>query len=174
MSRMTEYLDIGKIVNTHGLKGEVKVVRITDFDERFKPGNQVFLFLANRSDPLELTIENHRQHKQFDMLRFKGLESINDVESFKQGMLKISKTDQHTLEKGSYYYHEIIGCEVKTTSGETIGVISEILAPGANDVWVVKRQGKKDALIPYITQIVEEINVEDQYIIIEPMEGLLS
>src|SRR5690625_2962352 len=146
---MTEYLDIGKIVNTHGLKGEVKVVRITDFDERFKPGNQVFLFLANRSDPLELTIENHRQHKQFDMLRFKGLESINDVESFKQGMLKISKTDQHTLEKGSYYYHEIIGCEVKTTSGETIRGMSEILAPGGDDARLVTRRGRNAAINTY-------------------------
>src|SRR5690625_4407611 len=137
---MTDFFDVGKIVNTHGLKGEVKVVRITDFEERFNAGNKLFLFLSNQAEPLELTIEHHRKHKQFDMLRFKGLNSINDVEHFKQGMLKVSKADQHALEDGSYYYHEIIGCEVKTISGDRLGSISEILAPGANDVWVVKQK----------------------------------
>lgn len=170
---MTEFFEVGKIVNTHGLKGEVKVVRITDFDERFKVGNTLYLFSPNQSEPLTLTIESHRKHKQFDMLKFKGYHSINDVEKYKQSMLKISKVDQHSLEDGSYYYHEIIGCEVKTTTGEELGEISEILAPGANDVWVIKEKNKKDILIPYIDQIVKEINIAEKYVVIELMEGLL-
>src|SRR5699024_7411045 len=124
---MTEFFNVGKIVNTHGIKGEVKVIRITDFEERFKPGNQLYLFLKDHSDPIKLTIKNHRKHKQFDMLIFEDYPSINDVEIFKQGILKVHQDDRQPLEEeGSYYYHEIIGCEVKTTSGETLGRIGEI------------------------------------------------
>ncbi|BAM47654.1 ribosome maturation factor RimM [Amphibacillus xylanus] len=169
-----EFFNVGKIVNTHGIKGEVKVVRITDFDQRFQPGNQLYLFLPNQTTPIKLMIERHRKHKQFDMLTFKGYYSINDVEHFKQGMLKISEADLHPLEEGSYYYHEIIGCEVVTTSGEKLGPVAEVLAPGANDVWVVKRKNQKDLLIPYIDDIVKEVNIEQKQITIEPMEGLLS
>lgn len=172
---MTEFFNVGKIVNTHGIKGEVKVVRITDFDERFKSGNQLYLFLTNNPEPIELLIKSHRKHKQFDMLMFEGYSSINDVEHFKQGTLKIHKDNQHPLkEEGNYYYHEIIGCEVKTTSGESLGQITEILAPGANDVWVVKREKEKDLLIPYIESIVKKVDVKEKTVIIEPMEGLLS
>ncbi|WP_440895287.1 ribosome maturation factor RimM [Amphibacillus sp. Q70] len=171
---MTPYFNVGKIVNTHGIKGEVKVVRITDFEQRFKPGNQLYLFLKDKSEPIKVTIQKHRKHKQFDMLLFEDFTSINEVEHFKEGILKIPATDQHSLEEGSYYYHEIIGCDVKTTSGESLGKISEILAPGANDVWVVKRKNDKDLLIPYIEPIVKEVNVKENYVIIEPMEGLLS
>ncbi|GAA4063428.1 ribosome maturation factor RimM [Amphibacillus indicireducens] len=169
-----EFFNVGKIVNTHGIKGEVKVVRITDFDQRFQPGNELYLFMPNQTEPIKLTIEKHRKHKQFDMLLFKGLHSINEVEHFKQGILKITADDQHQLEEGSYYYHEIIGCEVKTTAGESLGTIKEILAPGANDVWVVKQKSKKDLLIPYIDDIVKVVDIEQKQVIIEPMEGLLS
>ena len=169
-----EFFNVGKIVNTHGIKGEVKVVRITDFDQRFKPRNELYLFLPNQTEPIKLTIEKHRKHKQFDMILFKGFYSINDVEHFKQGTLKITAADQHPLEEGSYYYHEIIGCEVETTAGEPLGTITEVIAPGANDVWVVKRKNKKDLLIPYIDDIVKIVNIEQKLVIIEPMEGLLS
>jgi len=172
---MTEFFNVGKIVNTHGIKGEVKVVRITDFEERFKPGNQLYLFLKNNSEPIKLTIKNYRKHKQFDMLQFEDHPSINDVEHFKQGILKVHQDDRQPLEEeGSYYYHEIIGCEVETTTGEVLGSISEILSPGANDVWVVKRKNDKDLLIPYIEQIVKKVDVKEKVVTIEPMEGLLS
>lgn len=171
---MTQFFNVGKIVNTHGIKGEVKVVRITDFEQRFKQGNQLYLFLKDQKEPIAVKIQSHRKHKQFDMLLFEGLTSINDVEHFKEGILKVSEADLHPLEEGSYYYHEIIGCEVRTTTGESLGSISEILAPGANDVWVVKRENDKDLLIPYIEPIVKQVNVKDKYVVIEPMEGLLS
>ncbi|MBU5594583.1 ribosome maturation factor RimM [Amphibacillus sp. MSJ-3] len=171
---MTQFFNVGKIVNTHGIKGEVKVVRITDFEQRFKQGNQLYLFLKDQKEPIVVKIQSHRKHKQFDMLLFEGLTSINDVEHFKEGILKVSEADLHPLEEGSYYYHEIIGCEVRTTTGESLGSISEILAPGANDVWVVKRKNDKDLLIPYIEPIVKQVNVKDKYVVIEPMEGLLS
>src|SRR5690625_337730 len=165
--------NIGKIVNTHGIHGEVKVVRITDFEERFEPGNTVYA--AGKSDPLiQLTIESHRHHKGFDLLRFQNYNTINDIEHLKGLNLKIEESQLTELEENEYYYHEIIGCEVYTVNDEKIGFVKEILSPGANDVWVVKQPQGKDVLIPFIEEIVKEIHIKTQKIIIEPMEGLLD
>src|SRR5690625_4910456 len=168
------FFNVGKIVNTHGIKGEVRVIKITDFEERFLPGSYLYLFKNDDDNPLKLTISNHRKHKQFDLLQFDGYDDVNDVEPFKGGMLKISEEDLLTLDEGEYYYHEIIGCNMYTTDGEYIGQVKEILSPGANDVWVVKRQGEKDELIRYIDDVVKEVNHEKKEIKIQLMEGLLD
>ncbi|MDL4840040.1 ribosome maturation factor RimM [Aquibacillus rhizosphaerae] len=166
--------NVGKIVNTHGIKGEVKVVRITDFEERFKNGEKLYFVGKDESHVVPLVIDGHRQHKNFDLLHFESYDSINQVEHFKDGFLKISQDQLTPLEEGDFYYHEIIGCRVLTVSGEELGEIKEILSPGANDVWVVKRDKQKDILIPYIEDIVKQVNIAEQTIVIEPMEGLLD
>lgn len=171
---MENFLNVGKIVNTHGLKGEVKVVRITDFEDRFEPGNTLYFFYENSKDPIQLKIQTHRMHKQFDLLQFESYDSINQVEDFKRGMLAISRDQTETLTDGDYYYYEIIGCNVETTEGEALGEIVEVLAPGANDVWIVRRANQKDLLIPYIDQVVKEVDTVAKKVVIEPMEGLLS
>jgi 16S rRNA processing protein RimM len=166
--------NVGKIVNTHGINGEVKVIRITDFDERFQVGQTLYCTKNNGEDPIPLTIDGHRKHKQFDLLRFEAHHSINDVEAFKDSMLTVKEDQLGELEEDEYYYHEIIGCRVSTTDGEELGEIKEILSPGANDVWVVKRKGQKDLLIPYIEDVVKKVNIVDQKVEIEPLEGLLD
>ncbi|PGS53733.1 ribosome maturation factor RimM [Bacillus sp. AFS041924] len=171
---MENYLNVGKIVNTHGVRGEVRVISRTDFPEkRYKKGNKLYLFKEKETTPIELIVTSHRVHKNFDLLTFEGYESLNSVEPLKNGILKITDDQLHKLDKNEYYYHEIIGCVVETIDGEEIGKIKEILSPGANDVWVVQRKGEKDALIPYIEQIVKEIDVENKKVKIELMEGLL-
>ncbi|MFD1038009.1 ribosome maturation factor RimM [Virgibacillus byunsanensis] len=171
---MTEKMfNVGKIVNTHGIRGEVKVHRISDFDERFTVGETLILVRENQ-EPVTLEVKSHRIHKGFDLLQFKGLEDINDVEHFKGAFLKITEEQLTELEEDEFYYHEIIGCVVHTTDGEKLGVIKEILSPGANDVWVVKPEKGKDILIPYIEDVVKEIDVTSKKVIIEPMEGLLD
>ena len=123
---------------------------------------------------MSLVIKSHRNHKNFDLLTFEGYENINEVEQFKEGILKVAGRSVQELEEGEYYLHEIIGCKVVTTSGEDIGVIKEILSPGANDVWVVKGERGKERLIPYIEDVVKRVDIEKQLITIELMEGLLS
>ncbi|MCM3569086.1 ribosome maturation factor RimM [Neobacillus mesonae] len=172
---MEKWFNVGKIVNTHGIKGEVRVISKTDFpEERYKPGNQLYLFLPNASTPIELTVKQHRTHKNFDLLIFEGYENINLVEKFRDGILKVPESQLTDLEEDEFYFHEIIGCHVFLPSGEEIGKISEILTPGANDVWVVKGKGGKEILIPYIKEVVKEVNVQEKTVLIEPMEGLLS
>lgn len=171
---MTEYLNVGKIVNTHGIRGEVRVISQTDFAlERYQPGKMLMLFRENQA-PLTLTIDTYRRHKNFDLLSFEGYPSINQVESFRDGVLKVAKEDRVELAENEFYYYEIIGAEVVTEEGKVIGKVKEILSPGANDVWVVQRKGKKDALLPYIDSVIKEVDVTAQKIIVEIPEGLLD
>src|SRR5690606_36071204 len=99
-------------------------------------------------EPIPLTVKSWRTHKNFDLLSFEGYNSINDVEKWKGGILKVSEEQLNSLDEDEYYFHEIIGCKVLLPNDEEIGKVTEILTPGANDVWVVKGKGKT-YYIPY-------------------------
>jgi len=170
---VTEYLNVGKIVNTHGIRGEVRVISQTDFPEqRYRKGKQLTLFRENQPG-LDLTVSGHRKHKNFDLLTFEGYPNINDVEPFRNGILKVSKEDLAQLEENEFYYHDIIGLTV-LENDQVIGKVKEILSPGANDVWVIQRKGKKDALIPYIESVVKAIDLASGEVQVEIPEGLLD
>jgi len=167
-----DFLQVGKIVNTHALQGEVKILSSSDFkEERFKKGSE--LFIDYKGEHISVTVATHREHKGMDLVKFKHFNSINDVEKYKGCDLLVSGEFIETLAENEFYYFEIIGCTVKTTDGEVIGEITEILETGANDVWIVKRVGQKDVLIPYIEDVVKDVNIEDKEVIIEVLEGLL-
>ncbi|RDY72178.1 ribosome maturation factor RimM [Halobacillus trueperi] len=168
-----QLFNVGKIINTHGIKGEVKVHRVTDFDERFEPG-QLLYWVSDNNEPKPLVIRTHRVHKGFELVSFEDHPTINDVEGYKNGKLMVSKDDQVELDDHEFYFYEIIGCTVFLESGEELGEIKEILTPGANDVWVVKRKNQPDVLIPYIEPVVKEVDTESKTIIIDPIEGLLD
>jgi 16S rRNA processing protein RimM len=175
MNLAEKWFNVGKIVNTHGIRGEVRVISKTDFaEERYEPGNTLYIFKEGSTEPIEVVVESHRIHKNFDLLTFKGMHNIQDVEQFKGSLLKIDESQLSELNEGEYYFHEIIGCQMYTDQGDEIGTIREILATGANDVWIVKRKTGKDLLVPYIDDIVREINIEEKKVIITPMEGLLD
>ena len=171
---MTEYLNVGKIVNTQGLKGEVRIISQTDFPElRYKKGSVLTLFQEKKA-PIELTIKTHRKHKNFDIVTFEDHFSINDVEKYRDGILRVSKDELKDLPGDEFYYHEIIGLTVIDENDEELGKIKEILSPGANDVWVVQRPKKKDVLIPYIESVVQSIDLEKGIVRVEIPEGLID
>ncbi|NSL51206.1 ribosome maturation factor RimM [Calidifontibacillus erzurumensis] len=170
---MPKYYNVGKIVNTHGVRGEVRILSSTDFpEERYKKGSLLFIEVG-RNEFVEVKVASHRLHKNFHLLTFEGYDNINDVEKFKGKMLKIREDQLGELDENEFYYHEIIGCTVLTEEGVKLGEIKEILSPGANDVWVVKRQGEKDLLLPYIEDVVKRVDVENKKVIVHMMEGLL-
>ena len=172
---MEKYFNVGKIVNTHGIRGEVRVISRTDFpEERYKIGNTLFLFMPGSKEPEELVVKSHRTHKNFNLLTFEGFDNVNQVERMRDGILKVPETQRGALEEGEFYFQDIIGCTMYTTEGEELGKVVEILTPGANDVWVVKGSKGKELLIPYIADIVKKVDVREKVIEIEPMEGLLS
>ncbi|CAG9619733.1 ribosome maturation factor RimM [Sutcliffiella rhizosphaerae] len=172
---MSKWFNVGKLVNTHGIKGEVRVVSRTDFPEqRYQKGNRLYLFLPNEKEPVEVVVESRRVHKSFDLLIFKGYYNVNEVEKFKGAIVKVPEDQLEELEEGEYYFHEIVGCKVLLQENmEEIGTVKEVLTPGANDVWVVKAKKGKDILIPYIDSVVIKVDIKEKTIIIDPLEGLL-
>ena len=171
---MTDYLNVGKIVNTQGLKGEVRVISVTDFAERrYQVGQELFLFQENKPTKV-LKIRSFRQHKNFDIISFEDHPSINDIEAYRDGILKVAMDNLGDLEENEFYYHEIIGLPVFETNGNELGKVKEILSPGANDVWVVQRQGQKDVLLPYIESVVLKVDVPGARIEVEIPEGLID
>mgnify|MGYP000945998025 FL=1 len=166
------YFNVGKIVNTQGLQGEMRVLSVTDFaEERFKKGNTLALFDKKDRFVMDVEIASHRKVKNFDIIKFKGMYHINAIEKFRDFSLKVAEEDLSDLEEGEFYYHEIIGLEVYEND-VLLGTIKEILQPGANDVWVVKRKGKRDLLLPYIPPVVLGIDIEQGRVDVEIPEGL--
>lgn len=164
-------VEIGKIVNTHGIKGEVKILSDSDFtDERFHKGQLITVKKNNES--FSFTIASHRMHKNFHLLTFEGIYNINDIEHLKGSKIYQEKSNEAIeLEENEYYYSDIIGCTVFVDE-EALGRVIEIMETGANDVWVVK--GDKEYLIPYIEDVVKHVDVNLKTIKIEPLEGLLD
>lgn len=119
---MENWFNVGKIVNTHGLLGEVRVISSTDFPEkRFKVGNTLYLFRETEKKPLPLIIRSHRNHKNFNLLTFENYYNVGQVEAFRNGVLKIKEAQLGKLDEGEFYFHEIIGCSVFTDEGVEIG-----------------------------------------------------
>ncbi|MGZ9584668.1 ribosome maturation factor RimM [Paenibacillus marinisediminis] len=172
---MTEKLyTVGMIANTHGIRGELKVVSHTDFpEERFAPKSSLYIQHPNNEQTISVTVERSRLHKNVYMVKFVGLDDINDVEKYKGWFLKISDVDRDQLEEDEYYYSDIIGCQVVTDEGEELGVIKEILAPGANHVWVVKRPKGQDVLLPVIDDVILKVDVASKLVTVHLMEGLI-
>ncbi|WP_373232063.1 ribosome maturation factor RimM [Cohnella sp.] len=173
---MTEerLLNIGKVVNTHGIKGEVKVWPQTDFPEvRFKVGNKLLMFPPESGQPITIEIVSSREQKKMFILKLKGFDNINQVEKYKGWELKVSEAERVELDEGEYYFRDIIGCAVETDDGEPLGIITDILSPGANDIWVVKLTKGKELLLPVIDDVVLDVDIVARKVQVHLMEGLL-
>ncbi|GGA39945.1 ribosome maturation factor RimM [Paenibacillus physcomitrellae] len=167
-------LSVGKIVNTHGIRGELKILSSTDFpDVRFAEGNRLLFVNPESGQQVPVTVQMSRPNKGTFILKFKEFGNINEVEKFKGWDLKVTKDQTIELEPDEYYFHEIIGCQVVTEEGEELGTITEILRPGANDVWVVKMKNGKQLLLPVIDDVVLDVDVPEKLVKIHLMEGLL-
>ena len=167
-------LKVGKIVNTHSLKGEVKVISSTDFEEeRFKKGSKLLITRGNQLIR-EVIVESYRNHKNFLLVKFEGIDSVEEAEKLKNLQIKIDSDEVGKLEENEFYFHEIIGCQVFDENDRNLGEIIDILTPGANDVWVIKGEEGKEILIPYIEDVVKKIDITNKKVNIEVMEGLID
>ena len=170
---MVDYLKVGTIVNTHALQGELRIFSESHFkDERFKAGSE--LFIDFNGAMVAVKIKSHRPNKTVELVKFEGMNHINDVEKYKGCDLLVDASKLGELTENEFYFHEIMDCLVKTVDGEELGVIVDILQPGANDVWVVKRTGeKKEILIPYIEDVVKNVDITNKTVLVELLEGLI-
>lgn len=145
---------IGKIVAPHGVRGDVRVIPLTDFPERFYKLKTVLL-----EDGKTLTVKEARAYKQQFLLKFAGLDDRTAIEPLKGKLLKVTKDDLVKLPEGHYYIFDIIGLRVYDEEGADLGVIADVLTTGSNDVYVAEQEGKKPLLIPAIKDVVKAIDV---------------
>lgn len=163
-----EKIVFGKLVNTHGLRGEVKILSNSDFkDERFKKGNKFFI------GDEEVTVKSHRVHKNFDMVVFEEYNNINHVEKFKGMEVYIDKSTLSELEEDEFYYHDLEGMEAfNNDDGTLIGKVVEVREMPSSTMLVVKTNNKR-VMIPFVDQFIGEVDMDNGRIYIKVIEGLL-
>lgn len=168
---MNDELQVGVITQTHGIRGEVKVFPTTDDVNRFKKLKEVILDTG--SERLSMEIESVKFFKQFVILKFKGYDSINDVERYRQGKLLVTRDKAVKLKKDEYFVADMIGMRVVTDEGEDFGVLKEVLATGANDVYVVSRENGQEVLLPAIRECIRNMDMDGRVMEVHIMDGLL-
>lgn len=161
---------IGKIVNTHGVKGELKVMPTTDEPKRFSKLKEVYV---EHRGLKTYTVESVRYHKEFVLIKLEGINDMTEAERFKGGLMKIDRKDSLPLKKDEYYISDLYDLEVYTEEDRHLGKIKDVIYTGSNDVYVVERtEGGKDLLLPAIKQVVKSVQIEDKKMIVHLLEGL--
>ncbi len=163
---------IGKIVNTQGIRGEIRVLSNSDFkDIRFAVGNKLEAKMRRESEMIE--IEKHYTHKSFDIIKLKGYDNINDVLKFKNALLLGEELNDEALGEGEYFVEQIIGLEVIDQDGNKVGVVKAINTQSYQKLLTIKTEGK-DAMIPYVDHFVKEIDLETKTMHVNIIPGLIS
>lgn len=168
---MEDFFQVGIITSTHGLRGEVKVFPTTDDVKRFKRLQAVILDTGK--ERLDLEIETVKFFKQFVILKFKGIDNINEVEKYRKASLLVSRKNAVKLEKDEYFVADLTGLEVRDEDGGRIGVLKDVLETGANDVYEIDLDDGRSLLLPAIKQCVLEVDVETGFMRIHILEGLM-
>ena len=163
-------LEVGKIINTHGLRGEVKVVTWTDYPEIFEEIE--FVYARHKSHDERLDIRNVKYQKNNIILKLEQIASIDEAEKYKNRILVADRDQLPPLEEGTHYIVDLIGLDVVDEDGEKLGVIADVFNTGANDIYDVKREGKKNLLLPVIEDCVKDIDMENKRVVVHVMEGL--
>ena len=166
-----QYLEVGQIVNTFGIKGQVKVVPFTDDITRFEELKKVYI--VKQSSRKEVEIEEVKYHKNMVLLKFKEYNKIEDVEDFKNCYIEINRKDGKKLEEGEYYIVDLLGLDVVTDDGQNLGKLEDIYNTGSNDIYVVKDDLGKQVLLPCIKEVVKKVDLEGKKITVHLLEGLM-
>ena len=169
---MEQFLRVGVISSTHGVRGEVKIYPTTDEPERFEELESVLL--DTESGRRRLEIEHVKYFKNQVILKFRGYDNINDIERYKGKDLLIPREDALPLGENENYIGDLIGMAVVTDEGKTLGELKDVLETGANDVYVVETPGKKEILLPAIRDCILEVDVEEKRMLVHVLEGLLD
>ncbi len=168
---MISELQVGVITQTHGIRGEVKVFPTTDDAGRFKKLKEVIV--ETEKERLTMEIEGVKFFKQYAILKFKGFDSINDMEKYKGAKLLVPREKAVRLKKDEYFVADLIGMQVVTEDGAPLGNLKNVLETGANDVYVVEMEEGKEALLPAIKECILKIDMEKAVMTVHIMDGLL-
>ena len=163
-----EMLEIGQVVNTHGIRGELKIMPWCDDPQIF---NELEYFYLNGE---RFDIKVCRLHKNCVLAAVSGIDDINTAELYRNGIVTVEREMLGELPEGTYYIADLLGLTVKTDEGRVIGEIEDIFPTGSNDVYQVKREGAKPALIPVTDEVVKEVNVDGGYVVVSLIKGLID
>ena len=169
---MEDLLQAGVITTTHGIRGEVKVFPTTDDVHRFEDLDSVLLDTGR--EYMELEIENVKYFKQYAILKFKGIDNINDIVKYKGRSLYVTRDQAIPLEEDEYYIADLMGLDIYLENGEKFGILKDVMETGANDVYIVETEEGKEVLIPAIHECVLDIDIEENRMEIHLMDGLLD
>lgn len=163
---------VGTIASTHGIRGEVKVFPTTDDPMRFKKLKKCVLDTGR--EHIELEVAGVKFFKQFAILKFKGIDNINDIEKYRGKDLLVDRQNAVPLEEDEYFIVDLIGLRVVTDKGEEFGQISDVLQTGANDVLEIDAHDGKSYLFPMTKECVPDINLESGIVTVHVLPGLLD
>ncbi|WP_432400617.1 ribosome maturation factor RimM [Wukongibacter sp. M2B1] len=170
---MGEQIRIGQIVSTQGLKGEVRVYPLTDYKERFE--ELEYVNLEESSVSVALEIEKIRYKGKLIILKFKGLDSINDVDKLKDKYIVIDKDEVRDLPDDTYYIFDLIGSKIVDEKNTHIGNLVDVMQNTAQDIYVVEYKGsKKKFFIPVVKEFIREVNIEEKIIKVKLIEGMIE
>lgn len=167
---MTKYLEIGQIVNTFGIKGMVKVKPFTDDINRFDRLETIYI--KNKKVNKEYRIQEVKYHKQMVMLKLEGIENPEEAENLRGSYLLIDRDEEEPLEEGTYYIVDLLGLEVFSDEGELLGKVDDIFNTGSNDIYVVKDEFGKQILLPGISEVIKDVDLEQGKITVHLIPGL--
>ena len=168
---MQEFLEIGQIVNTFGIKGMVKVKPFTDDITRFDKLDKVYV--QSNKTKKQYEIEEVKYHKDMVLIKFKGIDRVEDAELLRNSYLKVNRQDEPELEEGTYYIVDLIGLDVYSDEGKLLGKLDDVFNSGSCDIYVVKDELGKQLLLPAISDVIKEINLEEKKIVAHLLKGLV-
>ena len=169
---MEDLLQVGIITSTHGVRGEVKVYPTTDDPRRFRRLKEVVLDTGK--EKMNLEIEGVKFFKQFVILKFKGLDNINDIENYRQKSPYVTRKNAVRLQRDEYFIADLIGLKVQDEDGKELGTVKDVIETGANDVYEVEMADGKSLLLPAIKQCILNVDVENGTMQVHVLEGLLD
>lgn len=167
---MEKFLELGQIVNTKGLKGEVKVNSFSEDSTRFERIKKIFL--KKKNELKEYEIQKVGYSKNQVILKFKGIDTIEQAETLRNTYILVDRDSLEKLPEGVYYIADLIDLEVYTQENILIGKVEDIFSTGSNDVYVVKDEEGKEKLLPGIDEVIKQIDIENKKIIVNLIEGL--
>ena len=168
---MEDFLKVGVITTTHGVRGEVKVYPTTDEPERFLELDHVLLDTGKEFRDLE--IKNVRFFKNLVILKFKGIDNINDIEKYKGHDLWIPREEGQELDEDEYYIADLLGLHVILDDGTEFGTLKNVMETGANDVYILDTNAHGEVLVPAIRECIQDIDLEKNTMTIHLMKGLI-
>ena len=164
---------IGKILKPHGVKGEIRLFLTTDDPSRFSGLRSVGVKFDDNRENLCLDIERVRPARQFILIKFKGIDTINAAEGIRGGAITITDDQALPLQADEYYVRDLYDMRVITEAGEPLGIIADVLETGANDVYVVRRANGGDILIPAVKEYIISVDTEARIMRVLLAEGML-